>query len=325
VSVLPRVVARNWRLKVAALLLSIFLWALVSLQPGSRSVLSAVPVRVDVMDPAWTLADLPSPATVTVQLGGSARELLTRGGEAAIVRVPIERVIGRDTLVRLRPDWVILSGSTGLIVESISPPTVAIRLEPTLSTAIPLSLGTSNQLPADLALGQPLGLNPTVVRVHGPEHVIEALDSVALEPLDLSSITASGLYRVPVDTTGLSGVTFDPPAAQVSIRVAPAVEREIASVPVVLELPLGLDSLELAVEPSTIPVRLHGVATLVNQVDTVAMAAVIAASHLEGMPAGASWTVPIRLRGVPGLVRAFSAVDSVVVVRRAPVAAVAPR
>jgi hypothetical protein len=202
---------------------------------------------------------------------------------------------------------------------------VAVRLEPTVSTVLPLSLGTVNDLPPELALAQPLGLNPPVVRVHGPRRVVEALDSVALAPLDLSSVSESGLYRVPVDTSGLSSVTFDPSTAQVAIRLERAVEREIAGVPVVVELPAGLDSANLVVQPPTIQVRLHGVETLVSAANAVGLAAVVAASHLEGMTAGASWTVPIRLRGVPGLVRAFSAVDSVIVSWPASVAGVVPR
>jgi YbbR domain-containing protein len=322
--VLPRVVSRNWRLKLAALALSVFLWAVVTVRPTNRSVLSSVPVQVDVIDTDWAVDGLPSPPTVTVQLSGSVRELLTRGSDAAVVRVPIDRVVGRDTLIRLRPDWVVLSGS-GLIVESITPPTVAIRLEPTVSTALPLSLGTVNDLPPDLALAQPLGLNPLVVRVHGPKRVVEAMDSVAFGPLDLSSVSASGLYQVPVDTTGLSNLTFDPSTAQVAIRLEPAVEREIAGVPVVVELPEGVDSVSVVVDPPTIQVRLHGVETLVSQANAVGLAAVVAADLVEGLPAGATWTVPIRLRGVPGLVRAFSAVDSVTVFRRSATAGLVPR
>jgi YbbR domain-containing protein len=320
VSVLPRVVERNWRLKVSALALSIFLWAVVTIQPRNRQVLSAVPVQVDVSDPAWTLVEA-SPSTVTVQLGVSSRELLQlpRGSDVAVVRVPVELVTGRDTLIRLRPDWVILGGGPGLIVESITPPTVAIRFEPTISTALPLSLGTTNELPAELALAQPIGLNPAVIRVHGPERVVEALDSVALEPLDLSSVRESGLLRVPVDTSGLSSVTFDPAAAQVAIRLERAVEREVGGVPVLLEPPAGVDPETLVVEPGTIQVRLRGVETLVTQASTNGLAAVVVASELQALGPGQQLTVPIRLRGVPHLVRAFSAVDSVLVRRAAPV------
>ena len=105
--------------------------------------------------------------------------------------------------------------------------------------------------------------------------------------------------------------------AQVAIRLEPAVEREIAGVPVVVELPEGVDSTNVVVDPPTIQVRLHGVEMLVSQASAVGLAAVVPADFVAGLPAGATWTVPIRLRGVPGLVRAFSAVDSVTVFRRA--------
>jgi hypothetical protein len=130
-------------------------------------------------------------------------------------------------------------------------------------------------------------------------------------------VSESGLYRVPVDTTGLSSVTFDPTTAQVAIRLEPAVERQIPGVPVALETPAGIDSTSLVVQPATIQVRLLGVETLVRQTSVESLVAIVAATDLEGLPPGTEWTVPIRLRGVPALVRAFSAVDSVRV-RRLP-------
>jgi hypothetical protein len=123
---------------------------------------------------------------------------------------------------------------------------------------------------------------------------------------------------VPVDTSGLSSVTFDPAAAQVAIRLERAVEREVGGVPVLLEPPAGVDPETLVVEPGTIQVRLRGVETLVTQASTNGLAAVVVASELQALGPGQQLTVPIRLRGVPHLVRAFSAVDSVLVRRAAP-------
>lgn len=43
----PNVLVRNWRLKLSALGLSVFLWALVQTEPPNQETFSAVPVRVE--------------------------------------------------------------------------------------------------------------------------------------------------------------------------------------------------------------------------------------------------------------------------------------
>ena len=159
-SVLPGIVTRNWRLKLASFALAVFLWGVVTVQPRNAQTLTAVPIQVDIGDEGWTLAEPPSPATVDVRLGGPTRELLQlpRGAQA-VVRVVMEQVTSADTVVRLRNDWVVLDGS-GLVVENLIPTTVRLRFERTRSTALPLSVRTRNDFPEGLALAQPPGPGP---------------------------------------------------------------------------------------------------------------------------------------------------------------------
>jgi len=317
VSVLPDVVTRNWRLKVSALALAVFLWAIVTVQPRNRDILPAVPVQVVVTDPEWTLAELPSPATVSVQLGGPTRELLQlgRGSDAAILRIPIDAVGTGDTIVRLRTEWVVVLGGSNIVVQEILPATVALRLEPAMTVSLPLAVRTRGELPEEWALATPLGLSPPLVRVRGPARILEGLDSIPLEPLDLDGVRESRIYRVRVDTSGLGRVTVEQQTADIAIRLDRSAERSVGGVPVVAEAPMGVDPGSLVVSPETIQVTLRGALSLVNQVGAEALSAVVAAQDIEGLAAGAEVTVPIRVRGVPNLVRAFSAVDSVRVQR----------
>jgi len=317
VSVLPDVVTRNWRLKLSALALAVFLWAIVTVQPRNRDILPAVPVQVVVTDPEWTLAELPSPATVSVQLGGPTRELLQlgRGNDAAILRIPIDAVGSGDTIVRLRTEWVVVLGGSNIVVQEILPSTVTLRLEPAMTVSLPLAVRTRGELPEEWALATPLGLSPPLVRVRGPARILEGLDSIPLEPLDLGAVRESRIYRVRVDTSGLGRVSVEQQTADIAIRLDRAAERSVGGVPVVAEAPLGVDPGSLVVTPATIQVTLRGALSLVNQVDAEALSAVVAARDIEGLAAGSAVTVPIRVRGVPNLVRAFSAVDSVRVER----------
>lgn len=312
-SVLPQVVTRNWRLKLAAFGLAVFLWAVVTVQPRNRQTLTSVPVQVVVNDPSWTLAEPPVPSSVDVRLGGPTRELLqlARGVEAGVVRIPIEAVTDRDTVVRLRNDWVRLNDGSGLVVEAILPATVQLRFEPTDSTALPLSVRVRNELPEGLSLAQPLGLTPPVVRVRGPSRMVEDLDSIPLEPLDLSAVDRSGQYTVAVDTAGLGGLVVEPTGATLSVFLEPTVERVIGGVPVVLEAAEGVDTTSLVFSPSSIQVTLMGARTLVNQANVEGLRAVVAAADVQGLVPAEEREVTIRVSGVPNLVRAFSPTTTV--------------
>jgi len=318
VSVLPQVVTRNWRLKLAAFALSLFLWAVVTLQPRDRQIMAAVPVEVLVNDPSWSLSEV-SPSTVSVHLGGSARELLQFSPDGtAVVRVPIESITTPDTIVRLRSDWVFMDEASTLVVENLTPATVTLHFERAQATALPLSVRTRNDFPDGLALAQPLAPTPGVIRVRGPARLIEDLDSIPLEALDLSTVTESGLHSVEVDTTGLGNLNVDPNSATVAVLLEPAVERVISEVPVVVIPPFGIDPSSLTTSPAVILVTLRGAQTLVDQADPLALQAVVVADQLETLAPGSDQVAQIRIRGVPSLVRAFSAVDTVRVRRAVP-------
>ena len=310
-SVLPQVVTRNWRLKLSAFVLSVFLWAVVTVLPRNREIMPSVPVLVALSDPEWALAEA-TPQTVTVHLGGLAD---ISSVNEAFIEVPIGDVIAADTVVRLRPDWVMLGGDGNVVVQSITPSTVALRFEPTLTTAVPLSLRTENDLPEGLALVQQLGHSPQVTTVRGPARIVEALDSVTLKPLDLSEVSASGTYRVEVDTSGLGGLVFQPNSAQIAVNLQAAAERILVGVPVVVEAPPGVDSLALYAEPSTVQVTVRGALTLLYQSSAMDVTAVVPARSVEGIAEGNTWTAPIRIVGLNPLLRVQPDVDSVLVLR----------
>ncbi|MGD8729918.1 MAG: hypothetical protein PVF90_09460, partial [Gemmatimonadota bacterium] len=102
----PSALLRNWQLKLSALGLSIFLWALVQTEPLSEETFSSVPVVVEVLDTAWSLAADPDPETVELRLGGPAREIIRLVRDGTTVRVPITAVSSRDTVVTLQREWV---------------------------------------------------------------------------------------------------------------------------------------------------------------------------------------------------------------------------
>ena len=313
----PRIVSRNWRLKLAALGLAVVLWALVRSEPASQGNLFTVPVQAQVGDLNWTLSGEPDPPTVQVRFRGPTGDLIRLAREGATLRLPLDTVSSADTVVQLRRDWVVVSAGSGLVVEDIAPANVRLLLQRTVSRLLPLRITTTGELSSGLALAAPLGLNPQVVGVRGAAQRVRGLDSITLQPLDLSGVRESGIFPVDLDTIGLGDIIVTPRSATIGVRVEPAIERELAAVPVVPESgedgSLLYDSLTIL--PAAILVRLQGASTLVSGALPEEVQAVIPREALLGLEPEQERRVPIRLRGLPVMVLGVATMDSVTVRR----------
>lgn len=311
----PRRLVHNWRLKLAALGLSIFLWALVQSDPRSEEVFTSVPVFVDVLDTTWTPSGAPSPATVELRLGGPAGEIIRLAREGPSVRVPVESVGAPDTVIALRREWVRLGDRAGVTVQSIDPPSVRVVFETAVTRVVPLSARLQGSLPEHLALAEPISLNPERVRVHGPRSRVESLESVRLEPFDLGAVSESGYFTVLVDTSGLAGGWVVPSTAALGVEVEVEVERTLAGIAVLLPSAEGAGG--LVVSPSTVQVRLSGARTLVTAARPSTLRVTVAPELLRGMAPGEERKVPLTVEGEPAFVDALPLPETVTV-RRPP-------
>ena len=305
---LSRALVRNWRLKLSALGLSVFLWALVQTEPTNPETLPAVPIRVQIADTAWTTSGAPTPAVVELQLAGPAREFIRLAREGASLRIPIASVGSRDTTVTLRREWVQLGQRSGLTVESVSPAWVNISFEPARTRLVPLAARLVGAVDDRLALASDIEVSPQLVRVRGPESRMEGLDSLPLMPFDMSAVEQSGAFTVAVDTTGLLGASVVPPLATLGIRVEDVIER-VLTVPVRAVVGAGED--EVVPVPEAVQIRLVGGRSRVTAVDTERLVAVVAPELLQGMEVGEERVVPLRFDGVPSGVTAEPLVDRV--------------
>jgi hypothetical protein len=309
-----RVLLHNWHLKLAALGLAVLLWALVQTEPLSQETFAAVPVTAEVLDSSWTMARPPSPATVDLQLGGPAGEIIRLARDGATLRVPVASVGSRDTIIAVQREWVDLGGRSRVTVESVSPLTVRMTFEPAIARNVHVSVPMRGELPDDIALASVPELTPSTVVIRGPESRMMGLDSVSLAPLDLASVSQSGSFSLPVDTTGLRGAVVRPASVSVMLRVEPMVERVMENVPVEAEPPAGEP--EITVTPSSLQLRLEGPSTLVTAVDVSRLRVSVDPESLRGLQPGEMRRVRIQVEGVPPLVTAFLSSD-VATARRA--------
>lgn len=298
-----RVLLHNWHLKLAALGLAVFLWALVQTEPLSQESFPGVPITVEVLDSSWTLARTPSPAMVELQLGGPAGEIIRLARDGATLRVPIASVGSRDTIVALQREWVDLGGRSRVTVEGVSPLTARMEFEPAVERNVDVSIPVRGELPGDVALASVPVARPSTVVVRGPESRIMGLDSIRLVPLDLASVDESGSFPLAVDTVGLRGAVVRPATVIVEVRVEPMVERVIENVPVSAEPPPGQPDVLLT--PATVQLRLEGPSTLVTSLAISRIAVSVDPEALRGLEPGEMRRVRIQVEGVPPLVSAF--------------------
>lgn len=307
----PRVLVHNWHLKLSALGLATFLWALVQTEPLSQETFSDVPVQVEVIDTSWAVSRPPSPSSVELRLAGPYREIIRLAREGTSVVIPVTAVGSPDTVVELQREWVQLGQRAGVSVESLSPPMVTLSLEPAVSKTIPLAMRARGDLPSSLALSSPLAMNPQDVRVKGPLSELAGLDSLPLIPFDLGRVRESGAFLVSVDTAGLMGASIEPSEVTLGVRVEPTEERVLQSVPV--ETDVGPGSPPIIVDPPFVQVRLVGARTLVTALDPSLLRVSLAEETIPDLQPGESRLVRVEVDGVPELITAYPSTQVVTV------------
>lgn len=116
---------RHWPLKLAALALSVLLWAGVASQEVTTQLVS---VRVDAeFDDSLNLArPLPS---VTALVSGPGREILKLYSSPLVLRVTIpESALRRAYRLRLTPERIQVPASTNVTVEEVEPRDLLVSL-----------------------------------------------------------------------------------------------------------------------------------------------------------------------------------------------------
>ena len=304
---------QNWRLKLAALGLSVFLWALVQTEPSNQETFASVPVLVQVADTGWTTSGAPNPSTVELRLGGPAREIIRLAREGTTIRIPVGMVGSQDTVIALRREWVELGQRSGLSVESLSPSTVRVSFEEAQTRLVPVASRLVGRVRDHLALAAPIEVSPQIVRVRGPRSRVEGLDSLRLDAFDLSDVARSGAFTVGIDTTGLLGASVVPTTATVGVQVEDMVERVLDGIAVQAVANPG--EAEVVAEPAVIQIRLAGARTLVTSLDPERLRAWVPPEYLQGMAPGEERVVNVRIEGVPGLVTAIPGTDRITVRR----------
>jgi YbbR domain-containing protein len=313
---------RNFGLKVAAFGLALLLWVSVRAERQDRRALPAVPIRVTLDDPEWTLRGDPLPATVEVRLSGPTRSLFQVALERPVLVIPVDRVASADTAVVLSREWLRMGSRPGVTVDDIQPSSVRLSFERVRTSTVPVATRVRGELPDGLVLSGPPIPEPAAVRLLGPVGRVDAMDSVRLVAVDLSRLDWDRPVRVAVDTAGFGRVRVSPDTVTLRFSAESPAERVVSGI-VLTVAPDGVPE-DLQFDVSAVSVVLRGGRAQVEGVIPGALRAVLDPAALLGLEPGESVEIPVRVEGLPPMVSARTSPEQVTVRRPEPGSAPEP-
>ncbi len=307
-------IVRNWRLKIAALALAVLLWVTMRLTDDrvSRLTIPDVEVRVEQVHRDWFLKEAPLPQTVQMSVSGPQGELVRVAMSQPAMVIRVDSVLSEDSVVTLIPDWVSNVDRSSVTIENFAPSSVRLLFERNKEEEIPVSVRLRGSLPDSLAMVSEPRANLLFTRVRGAASVVDELETVFLEPFDLSRLTGSGRFDVALDTAGLGGLAVNPVSATVSVEVAPKQSRVVT---LQVAVPGGGD---LVVDPDTVAVTLYGAGELLARMDSAALGLRVVTAVdelLRLLEEAEDVRVPIVLSGIPQWIEGVVGSDSVSVRR----------
>lgn len=260
---LVEIFKRDLGLKIAAVLLAVFLWFNVSEQKEIEAIVE-MPLRYINMPSGLTFASEP-PSTAKARIKGKGKFLRWRLKDIAAVIDLSPATIGAVTHIVSPGEVMIPKNHQVEVLEIIDPKAVRIDLDRSATKEVPVEINLSGQMPDDRKMiGKPLAI-PNTVRLSGPKRLVDELTSLKTEPVELGHLGRKGKVNVFLDLPNRSLLTTNVDEIEVVARIEPRRSLEIPSVPVILISRPGLKS---RVSPDSLDITISGGQT---QVDSLAL------------------------------------------------------
>lgn len=200
-------------LKLTAIGLAFLLWTTVT-TPDPVAI-DGIPVQVVVRDVAWALRGDADPATVTVDFTGPLRQLVRVATERPPIVLTVDQVADTIQTFQLRSTALALTPDMGdTRIEAIRPLTVTLRFDRITNRSVPIAIGIIGAPLAGFELAGPVTVEPSSVRATGPGHLLDQVDTLRLDPIDLSRRTGFDTVTMLIENLPRD-VTVDPTSVRV--------------------------------------------------------------------------------------------------------------
>lgn len=299
-----QLLARNWPIKLAAVLLALMLYVAVQAQ---QPITQTFTMKLNVEVPRGRSLQQ-KPPTLQVQVSGKGAELMRlRTFPSAITKSVPETLSASSWLVRLENGDVPVPKGVDVSVLAITPREVTVSLDSVIRKEVRVVPLVSVVPESGFVVKGGLSIAPMIARLVGPEQNVAAIESVTTVAMEITNITGPFTRQLAIDTTALGIVRVGPRQVTVSGDVQALLRRTFAGV----TIESGAGQLTgVTLEPARVAVALEGPAERVERLtrDSLRVVAVLTrdGSHAR-----------LRVLSPQGL-GARATPDSVVVRRRTP-------
>jgi YbbR domain-containing protein len=187
-----RLITENFGLKLLSLVVAVLLY-LATVGEGQITTAVAVPVQYRSIPPSMEIgSELVDSAYI--ELRGSAERLSGGSLANAVVILDLsEQIRAGERTYSITSDNVKLP--PGVAFLRAIPSQIRLRLEPRVSRELPVVVRYSNRMPDGYSI-KSQQVEPSTVKVVGPEGRVNALDRVQTDPIDLTASEGEMTYRV---------------------------------------------------------------------------------------------------------------------------------
>ena len=205
----------NWHLKLFSLFLATGLWVVID-QQSTSEIFFDVPVEYQNVPPRSEIVGATSdPVQVRLRGPSSLIREMTAKDVSPIVDLG-QMAQGSEKYVPLNPQHVQVP--FGVEVVRITPASVKLSLEPTLSLELPVELQYSGHLPSGYEVDS-VTLKPGKVKVEGATRHIRSLSKVPTMPVDLTNKRTTIIQNVDLDASDTLIRFLEATPIRVEVRV----------------------------------------------------------------------------------------------------------
>jgi YbbR domain-containing protein len=252
---LRRVFVEDFGLKLLALGITLVIWLAVTSE--NKPVTIHTGVQLNLLKPENLEISNDPPKTVDVLLTGSKHKLNNLRLMDLVATVDLQDSHAGERVIRLSPQTVAIELPEGVKIESYSPNSLTVQLEPVVERQIPVEVRLAGK-PDDGFEVYGIQSSPNTARVRGPASHLHDLQRVPTETIVLDGKKDSfSIQRVAIDIPNQKVDVLDP-IVDVNVEIGPKrTERRFDSVSV-------RSSAGGKVEPSTASVTVSGPANVID-------------------------------------------------------------
>jgi YbbR-like protein len=246
-ALIERVFLRDWGTKLIALGITLAIWFGVTGQSVTRRIRN---VHVNYLQSNEMQITNDPIHEVEITITGDKQKIDRLKEEDLVISADLSIIPAGDKIVQLSPETVSLDLPSGVKLNEVQPNKIAVKLEKVLEREIDVKPDFEDSLPEGLEVYSKT-VEPSHIRVRGPESIVKSLDSILTEKISLENRKTDfiskqiGLNLVNSKVTMLDSIVdvsveIGEKRIERTFRVAPKTGIEMAVVSVVLLAPRSI-------------------------------------------------------------------------------------